>query len=394
MDLLDQLRAGDAASLIPTPALVVDLDAAERNIAAMAAFAQAHRLRLRPHAKTHKSAALVHLQCAAGAVGVCVQTLHEARALLDAPTQPGEAARDVFISNEIVDPRKLAQLAALAQQHREARLSIAVDSPQGIDLLAEALRKADALERVGVLVEVDVGQGRCGVPPAQAGRLARQVVSHGLRFLGLQAYHGKAQHLQAVSARAQASQQAARLARAAQASVTAAGVACPLVTGGGTGTFAFDAESGVYNEIQPGSYLFMDADYERLEQPGGAPRFEPALFVKSQVISRGMAHVVVDAGHKAHAIESGMPRVWERLLVYRNAGDEHGLLEMPHGHAPAQPAGTPSANDELPRIGETVWLVPGHCDPTVNLHARMVWVRGGLVDGIVERIAPVDARGC
>ena len=224
-----------------------------------------------------------------------------------------------------------------------------------------------------MFVEVDVGQGRCGAPAAAAGQLAQRVVSHappegGLRFAGLQAYHGAAQHLRGAAERAAASHHAASLARAAQASIGAAGIDCPLVTGAGTGTFAFDAASGVWGELQAGSYLFMDRDYADNAPAPGAPRFEHALFVKSRVMSRGAAHAVIDAGHKSHAIDSGLPRVWQRDLVYANGGDEHGILRPPAG----------ASADVLPALGDTVWLVPGHCDPTVNLHDRYVVVRGGL----------------
>jgi D-serine deaminase-like pyridoxal phosphate-dependent protein len=368
---------GDPVDRIDTPALVIDLDAMERNLAAMAAFARAHGVALRPHAKMHKSAAIAGLQLRAGAVGVCVQKLSEAEALAAA------GVADIFISNEIVDAAKLARLAALAGR---VKLALAVDSALGVARLADALTAAGTM--VDVFVEIDVGQGRCGVAPAAAGSLAHQVVSHGLRFAGLQAYHGRAQHLRSVGARAAAIQHAVALVRAAQASITSAGMRCPLVTGAGTGSFRFEAASGVYGELQCGSYLFMDRDYADNEPDPQVPHFEHALFVKSQVMSRGTSHAVVDAGHKAHAVDSGLPRVWPRAgscqLDYANGGDEHGIL---------QPRGAASAA-ELPPLGATVWLVPGHCDPTVNLHDHYIAVRGGLDHGVVEAVWPIDARGC
>jgi D-serine deaminase-like pyridoxal phosphate-dependent protein len=253
-----------------------------------------------------------------------------------------------------------------------------VDSTLGVERLAQAL--AHEGSRLDVFVEVDVGQGRCGVAPAAAGALAQQVVSHGLRLAGLQAYHGKAQHLRSADEREAAIRHAVTAARTAQAAVTASGIDCPLVTGAGTGTFVFEAASGVYGELQAGSYLFMDRNYADNQPTRGAPVFEHALFVKSEVISRGAAHAVVDAGHKAHAIDSGLPRVWQRDLEFANGGDEHGILR-PRG-------------DALPALGDTVWLVPGHCDPTVNLHDRYVVVRGGLQDGTIHALWPVNARGC
>ena len=371
-------RVGDPVESIDTPALVVDLDAMERNLAAMAAFARSHGVRLRPHAKMHKSATIARMQREAGAVGVCVQKTSEAEALAAAGID------DIYISNEVIDATKLARVAALA---RHIRLAIAVDSSEGIERLARAVAAAGST--IDVFVEVDVGHGRCGAPAAAAGQLAQHVVSHappegGLRFAGVQAYHGAAQHQRGIDERAAASQHAGSLARAAQASIGAAGIACPLVTGGGTGTFAFDATSGVWGELQVGSYLFMDRDYADNAAVPSAPRFEHALFVKSRVMSRGVAHAVVDAGHKSHAIDSGLPRVWQRELAYANGGDEHGILR-PHADA---------TRASLPALGETVWLVPGHCDPTVNLHDRYVVVRGGLAGGVVAAVWPIEARGC
>ncbi|WP_395693109.1 DSD1 family PLP-dependent enzyme [Piscinibacter sp.] len=370
MSLAAAARVGDAVAAIATPALVIDLDALERNIARMAAYAREHGMRLRPHAKTHKCAEIAKRQIAAGAVGVCVQKLSEAQALAEA------GVADLYISNEVVDAGKLAELAALAAR---ARLAIAVDSGLGVDRLAAALKAAGT--SVDVFVEVDVGHGRCGVAPAAAASLAHQVVSHGLRFAGLQAYHGRAQHLRTPAERESAIRHAVSLARAAQASVTSAGIACPLVTGAGTGTFVLEAASGLYGELQAGSYVFMDRDYADNHAAPHAPAFEHALFVKSQVMSAGTSHVVVDAGHKSHAIDSGLPRVHGRELEFVNGGDEHGILRK-HGAAP------------LPALGETVWLIPGHCDPTVNLHEHYVVVRGGLEAGRVEAVWPIDARGC
>ena len=374
-------RVGDAVASIETPALVIDLEAMRRNIERMATFARSHGLALRPHAKTHKSAAIAKLQIEAGAVGVCVQKLSEAEALAAA------GLADIFISNQVIAPAKLARLVALA---RRITLAVAVDSTLGIERLVEAWR-AGVIDGksvdLGVFVEIDVGQGRCGVAPAAAGGLARQLVAHGMRFAGLQAYHGKAQHLRGAHEREAAVRHAASCVRAALAGITSAGIGCPLVTGGGTGSFGFDAASGVYGELQPGSYVFMDRDYADNEAPEGAafgPRFEPALFVKSQVISRGLSHAVVDAGHKSHAIDSGPPQVWQRELLFSNGGDEHGILQPRPG----------AAADALPQLGETVWLLPGHCDPTVNLHERYIVVRGGLDRGTVDAVWPVDARGC
>ena len=163
------------------------------------------------------------------------------------------------------------------------------------------------------------------------------------------------------------------------------GLAVPFITGAGTGTLAHEATSGVFGELQAGSFLFMDAHYARNEPDSAQPTFEHALFVKTQVMSRAPTHAVCDAGHKSHAIDSGLPLVALRApgqaLAYCNGGDEHGILRRQDPQA------------QLPALGSTLWLIPGHCDPTVNLHDALTGVRGGLTDGVVERFIRVDARG-
>jgi D-serine deaminase-like pyridoxal phosphate-dependent protein len=373
-----QAAIGHGVTAIDTPALVIDLDVMERNLARMADFCRARGMRLRPHAKMHKSAELARLQMAHGAVGVCVQKTDEALALAHA------GVSDIYISNEVIAPPKLARLAQ-AVRGLPTRFAIAVDSALGIARLAEALQHAGATRAaaIDVFVEIDVGHGRCGVAPAQALALVQQVVAQSsLRFAGLQAYHGSAQHQRGVAERNMALAASQAAVRATLAHLTAAGVAVPLVTGAGTGSFVREASSGLWGELQAGSYLFMDADYASNEADPQAPPFEHALFIKSQVMSVSVAHAVCDAGHKSHAIDSGLPRVWlPDGLAYANGGDEHGVLHVV------------DSVGELPELGDTVWLVPGHCDPTVNLHDFAIGVRGGLDAGQVERLIAVDARG-
>ena len=368
---------GQSVQAIDTPALVIDLDAMERNLAQMAAFAKEHGVRLRPHAKMHKSAVLAAKQIAAGAVGVCVQKTSEAQAL---------AARgidDIFISNQVIAPAKLKRVAALAKelQARGGRLAIAVDSLQGVQALALAIGEAKHL--IDVFVELDVGQNRCGVAqPADVVPLAQAIAQHpALRFAGLQAYNGRAQHLRSVAERRAALDSVIERVQQTRALLIKAGLSLPLVTGAGSGTFALEATSGVFGELQAGSYLFMDADYARNAADPAQPAFEHALFVKSQVMSVSEKHVVVDAGHKSHAIDSGLPGVRGGALRCTACSDEHTTLS-------ASAAGT-----NLPALGDTVWLIPGHCDPTVNLHDYLMGVRGGLESGKIEQIIRVDARG-
>ena len=373
---------GTPVADIDTPSLVVDLDAMERNLQRMAQFAQAHGIRWRPHAKMHKSAQMALRQIAAGAVGVCVQKTAEAIAL----AQGG--VRDIYISNQVVAPHKLARVAALAVAlaRTGGRLAIAVDSEAGIEGLARAMAAAQAAHgTIDVFVEIDVGHGRCGAPATSAGTLAQAITRHpSMRFAGLQAYHGRAQHLRTAAERAQAIAHAAQCVRLACQQISDAGLAVPLVTGAGTGTMVHEASSGLWGELQVGSFLFMDADYRRNAHDPAQPAFEPALFVRSAVTGRYAAHAVCDAGHKSHAIDSGMPEVHGPAgLQYTSGGDEHGVLRLDAD----RPGGS------LPDIGTTVWLIPGHCDPTVNLHDAMVGVRGGLQHGVVECIIAVDARG-
>ncbi|MFZ5567903.1 MAG: DSD1 family PLP-dependent enzyme [Pseudomonadota bacterium] len=374
-----RLRAliGQGVAAIDTPALVVDLDAMERNLQRMADYAKAHGMKLRPHAKMHKSATLGLRQMQAGAVGLCVQKTSEAEALAAA------GVHDLYISNEVIAPAKLARVAALARQlaAHGGRLAIAVDSLMGIEHLAQALGGGENL--IDVYIELDVGQKRCGVAtPADVVPLAQAIARHpALRLAGLQAYNGRAQHLRSVAERRAALAEVVRLVQETRRLVEAAGLSLPLVTGAGSGTFGLESTSGVFGELQAGSYLFMDGDYARNEADPAQPAFEHALFVKTQVMSASAGHVVVDAGHKSHAIDSGLPRVHGEPLEATGCSDEHTTLRAT-GTAP------------LPALGSTLWLIPGHCDPTVNLHDWMVGVRGGLQAGTVEELIRVDTRGC
>jgi D-serine deaminase-like pyridoxal phosphate-dependent protein len=378
--------AGQPVSAIDTPALVIDLDAMRRNLLRMSEFARKHRVRWRPHAKMHKSTWLARLQMQSGAVGVCVQKTAEAEAMA------AGGVTDIFISNEVIAEPKLARVAALAHELAAAhgKLAIAVDSPEGVARLARAMNTARQQRGTGavidVFVEIDVGQGRCGVAPgAPALTLALEIRRHpALHFAGLQAYHGQAQHLRSPEQRREAVARVVEHVVDTRVLIERQGMAVELVTGAGTGSMVCEAASGVFGELQAGSFLFMDADYAQNERDAAQPVFEHALYVKTQVMSARADHAVCDAGHKSHAIDSGLPRVagWHGgELEFANGGDEHGIL---------RPAGTAR---KLPELGEVLWLIPGHCDPTVNLHDYMIGVGGGLANGVVERVVRVDARG-
>lgn len=361
---------------VDTPALVIDLDAFERNLRAMAEAVTPTGLRLRPHAKTHKSPVIARRQVALGAVGVCCQKVSEAEALADGGID------DVLVTNEVVGARKLERLAALA---RRAKVGVCVDDAQNVrDISAAAVRFGAEIE---VLVEIDVGAGRCGVVPGEpAVALAEEIAAlPGLDFGGLQAYHGAAQHLRHAEERAAAIGRAAELTRQTVDLLALSGFECRTVGGAGTGTYALEAASGVWNELQCGSYIFMDADYARNLDAEGEPvaEFEHALFVLSTVMSQpAEGRAVLDAGLKALAFDSGPPEIHGRRdLRFESASDEHGKLTFEAGNQPLRP-------------GDRLLLVPGHCDPTVNLHDWYVAVRGLSWEGaFVEAVWPVAARG-
>jgi len=321
---------GQRLEEVDTPALVLDLDAFERNLDALKQ-AVAGKVRVRAHAKTHKSPDIARRQIAAGAVGVCCQKVSEAEALVEGGVQ------DLLVSNEI----------------------------------------AASGARLDVYIELEVGMGRCGIAPGEpALALAREITrAPGLRFGGLQAYHGRAQHMRTMAERRAHIARAAEAVNATKALFKRNGIDTPIVTGAGSGTFMFELESGAWDEIQPGSYVFMDVDYARNEWAAPLPRFEHALFVLATVMSRPSPHAaIVDAGLKASSVDSGMPTVWgKEVLKFTKASDEHGFIEGP----------------SPPALGEKLFLVPGHCDPTVNLYDWYVCTRRGIVEGLW----PITARG-
>lgn len=356
---------------VDTPALLLELDAFERNLQRMAEAVVGTSLHLRPHAKTHKSPMIALRQMAHGAVGVCCQKVSEAEEMVLG------GVPDVYVSNEVVGTPKVRRLAALA---RQARVATCVDDAAQVGPLSQAAQAAGVTLRV--LVEVDVGAGRCGIAPGEpAARLAAQVAAApGLRFGGLQAYQGASQHVRTLAERAEAIQAACARVRETLAALETAGLPCDTVTGAGTGTFELERDSGAYDELQVGSYVFMDADYARNLDADGQPvhTFEHSLFVYTTVMSRPMpTRAIVDAGLKALAVDSGMPVVADRPdLTYERASDEHGRVAL----ADAARA---------PAIGDKLRLIPGHCDPTVNLYNWYVGIR----DGTVQALWPVAARG-
>jgi D-serine deaminase-like pyridoxal phosphate-dependent protein len=358
-------------SEVDTPALIIELDALERNIGRMQKNLEGKNVYLRPHSKTHKSTVIANMQIAAGAVGVCCQKVSEAEIMANG------GVRDIFISNEVVGNGKITRVAALA---RRAKVSICVDQLGSVQALASAANAYGAIVRV--LVELNVGANRCGVETAEdVVRLAKAVTGFSsLRFAGIQAYHGRAQHLRTYEERqAEIVAASAKVSHAVEL-LRREGIPCEVVAGAGTGTFEFEMASGVYNEIQVGSYVFMDVDYGNNRDREGKPisDFENALFILTTVMSSPVPErAVVDAGLKALSVDSGMPKVvgHDRASFVR-AADEHGRIEIAGGGRPFT-------------VGEKLRLIPGHCDPTVNLHDWFVCIR----DSRVECLWPVSARG-
>jgi 3-hydroxy-D-aspartate aldolase len=356
---------------VDTPALLIDLDIFESNLDRLVSSLSHTKVRVRPHAKSHKCPVIALRQVALGAVGVCCQKVSEAEAMVHG------GVSDVLVTNQIVGIQKLRRLASLARLARVAVCADEADNVEAINHVAQEFRV-----RIPVYVEIDVGSNRCGVQPGQAAlELARKIdASSGLRFAGLQAYYGRAQHRRSYQER-----QAAIASAVEKASLTADllkrhGLPCDIITGAGTGTYLIEAESGVYNELQPGSYIFMDASYAKNLDEQGAPvkTFGQSLFVYTTVMSRPCKEwFVVDAGLKALSVDSGMPVVHGMEGVeYTRASDEHGKIEIRGQDCPI-------------RVGDKIKLIPGHCDPTVNMYDWFVGVRNDRV----EALWPITARG-
>ena len=358
-----------------TPALVLDLDAMERNIAAMAAHCRRTGQKLRPHAKSHKSPDVARAQIAAGAVGQCCATLREAETLAAA------GIAGLLITSPPTGAAKLARLMAL---HAAAPdLAVAADTMSGLAALADAAGRAGGAGPLNVVVDFDVGTHRTGARDAAAVvALARfAAAAESLEFAGLQAYYGHLQHIESFDERRAAVKvQSARI-REAVAALAAAGLPPPFVTGGGTGTHDIDHRDGAIDELQAGSYVFADVQYDACALTPDDPRpFAPALFVQTTVVNDVHdGHAVIDAGLKSFATDGPAPVLAAGApagATYRFLGDEHGAVD----YGPA--------NDRL-AVGAQLACQAPHCDPTVNLYDAYHCVRG---DTLVD-IRPVAARG-
>ncbi len=360
---------GQGKAAIDTPALLVDLDALERNLRTMADFFADKPAKLRPHAKTHKSPIIARKQLALGAIGITCAKLGEAEVLAEA------GIPDILVANQVIGPLKIARLLALLETG--SRVTVAVDDADNLRDLARAAEGRGV--EVPVLVEVNTGMNRCGVEPGEPALALARVAADlpGIRFRGIQAYEG---HLVNV---ADEGERAARVAAtmapivATREALERAGLPVEIVSGGGTGTFALTGTTPGFNEVQAGSYVFMDTAYGAVGGVGG--RFEQALTVLATVVSRPTAdRAVLDIGRKSLGTDHGTPRLKE----YPEGARFEGFSEE---HAKLAVAGP--ARDLRP--GDTVEVVPGHGCTTVNLHDRYVAMRGG----VVEDVWPIAARG-
>ncbi len=360
-------------SEIQTPCLILDLDALERNIKKMGDYAKAHGMRHRVHGKMHKSVDVAKLQeQLGGAVGVCCQKVSEAEVFARG------GIKDILVSNQVRDPAKIDRLARLPKLG--ARTIVCIDDVDNVaDLSSAAEKHGTELE---VFVEIDCGAGRCGVTSTPAViEIAKAVeAAPNLKFTGIQAYQGAMQHLDTYEARKEKLDTAIAMVKDAVDGLKAEGIECELVSGGGTGSYYFESNSGVYNELQCGSYAFMDADYGRILDKDGQRidqgEWENALFILTSVMSHAKADkAICDAGLKAQSVDSGLPFIFGRDDVeYLKCSDEHGVIGDPDG---------------VLKVNDKLRLVPGHCDPTCNVHDWYVGVRGGKV----EALWPVSARG-
>jgi D-serine deaminase-like pyridoxal phosphate-dependent protein len=356
---------------IPTPALLVDLDKFDANVARMAGHLQQCGRAFRPHGKTHKCPEIARRLIAAGAVGACTARLSEAEVFAE------HGIGGLLVTTPVIGPGKIQRAVALAG--RAADTVFVVETEQNVRDLSEA-----AAARPGAVLNlaVDLYFGRAGVSPgAPALDLARAIArTPHVRFVGLQAYDGAAAHTAPYDARRARTTGSMRQAVETRRMIERDGIACPMVSGGSTGTYRVDAEIDGVTELQPGSFVFMDLEYGQIGGPDGAEYrdFAQALTVLTTVISRRPGLAIVDGGYKAFATDRPFPPAPLGLpgVTYGWAGDEHGRLDLSQ------------ADCDL-KVGDRIEFVPPHCDPTVNLYDAIHALRGE----VVEHVWPIAARG-
>ncbi|MFN3326426.1 MAG: DSD1 family PLP-dependent enzyme [Bryobacteraceae bacterium] len=351
---------------IPTPALLLDLERFEANLSLMRGAVSAAGKRLRPHAKAHKCVDVARRQIAYGAAGMCVATVPEAELFASA------GIHDILLTSPLASPEKIRRMALLAVTIPE--LKMVIDHPEQLALYEAAA--AETGVRLNLLVDLDCGDHRTGIPPDErAERLVEQIVaSPHANFAGLQAYSVKASHVHGFAERLRYSHEALAPAIRLKHRLAAKGIPVPVLTGGSTGTYNIDTQLPDFDEIQAGSYAFMDLDYLRIGS-NGAERFRdfaPSLSVLATVVSKSHDDLAtVDAGFKSFATDRGFcPQPLEiEGVEYRWAGDEFGILHLRQPSAPVE-------------LGTRIEFLVPHCDPTVNLHRHIYVCRYGAVEAV------------
>ncbi len=355
-------RIGQPLAELDTPVLLLDRAASDRNVAQLAAFFRGRPAQLRPHFKNHKCVTLARRQLAAGAVGMTCAKLSEAEVLVD------QGVRDVLIANQVVGSGKVNRLVQLAQR---ARISVAVDHPDQAAAISAAATAAGAL--VHLLVEVDIGMGRCGVAPgAPAVELARRVTAlPGVRFAGLQAYEGHVVNTLDRAERALRARAAMQQALDTRHLLAQAGISVACVSGCSSATYDSTGTLEGVDEVQAGTYATMDRHYHQL-----VPEFEIALSVLARVISRPAPdRAVLDVGVKGAGGEFGVPAIrdFPDVEIPFFLAEEHVVVRRAPGWT----------------IGQALQLIPSHACTTCNLHRELVVHEQGRV---VE-IWPIEASG-
>lgn len=349
---------------IETPALLIDLDLMDKNIAKMSEYFGARRQKLRAHSKTHKSPIIAHKQISCGSLGVCVQKLGEAEVMVNGGVD------DVLITNEVVDPRKMRRLVAL---NNYADVKVAVDNAVTASTLSD-VAKAQG-KKQPVVVEVDVRNKRCGTPPGKPTVDLVERISglSGLDFRGVMGYEGPFLDVTDFSTRKEGASKLVHLLTDTVEMIERRGIQVEIVSAGSTGTYNITGDCDGITEVEAGSYVFMDSTYRRLQGLG----FECALTVLGTVVSRPLPErVIVDVGWKAVTSELGIPEVKDMEEVkLHHLSEEHGLISVDGGNSL--------------QVGDKLEIVPSHCCTTVNLYDTYY----GMRKEQVETEWPVAARG-
>jgi 3-hydroxy-D-aspartate aldolase len=368
-------QIGTTIRNLQTPVLLIDLDVMEKNLQKMASFFVDSSINLRPHSKTHKSPFIANTQIEMGAVGICCQKVSEAEVMYQGGID------NILISSEIISPAKLERVSSLS---KNCDLMLVVDHVQGAELLSKIMKKNGT--EIGVLVDIDVGQGRCGVRTVdEAVSLAIKIDElPSINLRGFQAYNGKAQHIQGFNQREKEYENSIVMMQESVYAFKKNGLNIDIRSGGGTGTWNWDLDSNILNEVQAGSYLFMDSHYGSIGGKQGElyEDFQASLFVLSTIVSFPEdKKFIIDAGHKSLSSDSGFASCYDyQEATYISASDEHGIISM-------------DSLSVLPKLGDPLLFQPSHCDTTINLFDCFYGIRGGMDNGLLEIVLPISARG-